>query len=203
MAPSSPTATDLLLRWSAGDRACLDELILLLNRELHRMAHRLMRSERQGHTLCTTALLNEAYLKLVARSDVAAVNRAQFFGLAAREMRRILVDHARGHRRGKRGGGAFQIPFDEEFVFSPARSALLIALDDALADLAGLYPRKAQVVELRYFGGLSVEEAAAVLRLHPNTVIRDWTFAKAWLNRELSRNSVDTKQVGKDTYGDP
>jgi len=202
----SSSATELLLGWSAGDRACLDELILLLDRELHRMAHRLMRSERQGHTLRTTALLNEAYLKLVDRSQIAAMNRAQFLGLAAGVMRRILVDHARGHRRAKRMGGASHIPFDEELVFSPAKSGVVIALDDALADLARLYPRKAQVVELRYFGGLSVDETADVLQLHPNTVIRDWSFAKTWLNRELSRKGNDTGHlitghVTKETHG--
>jgi DNA-directed RNA polymerase specialized sigma24 family protein len=136
--------------------------------ELRRIAHRYMRMERQGHTLQTTALVNEAYLKL------------------ARLMRHILVVHARELCRGKRGGGAHVLPLDEGLVFSPTKSAALVALDDALNELAGFDPRKAQIVELRYFGGMSVEEAAESLGVHPNTVIRDWGLAKVWLKRELS-----------------
>jgi RNA polymerase sigma-70 factor (ECF subfamily) len=178
--------TELLIRWRAGDQKCLDQLLPLVDGELRRIAHRYMRAERQGHTLQTTALVNEAYLKLVDQNRVEWQNRAQFLGVAAHLMRLILVDHARGLCRGKRGGGARVLPLEEGLVFSPAKSASLVALDDALDALANFDPRKAQVVELRYFGGLSVEEAAEVLGVHTNTVIRDWGLAKAWLKRELS-----------------
>jgi RNA polymerase sigma factor (TIGR02999 family) len=186
--------TDLLLRWKAGEQACLDELIPLAERELRRIARRHMRNEGPGHVLQTTALVNEAYLKLVDQSRANWKNRAQFFGVAAGMMRRILVDHARGLQRGKRGSGAEHLPL-EELIFTRQKSAALVSLDDALQDLARIDARKARVVELRYFGGLSVEETAEVLEVHPNTVVRDWSLAKAWLTRELRRetngNSVD------------
>jgi len=181
--------TQLLVRWSAGEEACLDALVPLVEPELRRMAHRQMRKERAGHTLQTTALVNEAYLKLVDQSRATWQNRVQFLGVAAALMRRILVDHARGLCREKRGGVAAHLPFDERFVFSARKSAALVALDDALEELARLDPRKARVVELRYFGGLSVEEAAEALQVHPNTVIRDWSLARAWLKRELSHRA--------------
>jgi len=146
-----------------------------------------MRKEREGHTLQTTALVNEAYLKLVDQSRASWKNRAQFLGVASGLMRRILVDHARGLCRAKRGGAAGHLPLDEDLVFSPAKSAALVALDDALEELARLDPRKAKVVELRYFGGLSVEEAAEALGVHANTIIRDWGLARAWLRHELKR----------------
>ena len=148
-----------------------------------------MRRERPGHTLQTTALVNEAYLRLVDQEHMNWQHRAQFFGVAAGLMRRILVDHARGLNRAKRGGAVGHLPIDEELVFSPGKSAALIALDDALDDLARSHPRPARVVELRYFGGLSVEEAAEALQVHPNTVINDWSFAKTWLARELRQRS--------------
>ena len=182
--------TELLLRWRAGDQACLHQLVPLVEGELRRIAHRYMRMERPGHTLQTTALVNEAYLRLVDQAQVDWQNRAQFLGVAARLMRHILVDHARELRRGKRGGGAHMLPLDEGLVFSPAKSAALVALDDALNELAGFDPRKAQIVELRYFGGLSVEETAQALGVHPNTVIRDWSLARAWLKRELSHKGA-------------
>jgi RNA polymerase sigma-70 factor, ECF subfamily len=185
--------TQLLLRWNAGEESCLDELIPLLEVELRRIAHRQMRREREGHTLQTTALVNEAYLKLVDQSRANWRNRAQFLGVASELMRRILVDHARGLCRTKRGGPAGYLPMDEDFIFSPAKSAALVALDDALQDLAKLDPRKARVVELRYFGGLSVEEAAEALQVHPNTIIRDWSLARAWLKRELARGARDAR----------
>jgi RNA polymerase sigma-70 factor (ECF subfamily) len=185
--PDAAPITALLLRWGAGDEQCLNELVPLVERELRRIAHHLMRRERQGHTLQTTALVNEAYLKLVDQSRATWQNRAHFVGIAASMMRRILVDHARGLQRNKRGGAAEHLLLDEGLVFSPSKSAALIALDDALEDLARMDPRKAQVVELRYFGGLSVEEAAEALRVHPNTVIRDWNMAKVWLKRELTK----------------
>ena len=146
-----------------------------------------MRKEREGHTLQTSALVNEAYLKLVDQSRAKWENRAQFLGVAASLIRHILVDHARGLCRNKRGGAAGHLPIDEGLVFSPAKSAALVALDDALEDLTRVDPRRARVVELRYFGGLSVEEAAEALHVHPNTVIRDWNMARVWLKHELAR----------------
>jgi RNA polymerase sigma factor (TIGR02999 family) len=157
----------------------------LVQTELRHIARRYMRMESPGHTLQTTALINEAYLRLVDQDRVNWQNRAQFFGVAARIMRHILVDHARASRRGKRGGGMQHLPLDEGLVFSPAKSASLIALDEALLRLANFDPRKAQVVELRYFAGMSVEETAEVLHISGNTVIRDWSLAKVWLKREL------------------
>ena len=185
--------TQLLLRWSAGDGACLDELVPLVEPELRRMAHRQMRKERAGHTLQTTALVNEAYLKLVDQSRATWQNRVQFLGVAAGLMRRILVDHARGLCREKRGGAADTCPLMKPSCFQPKKSAALVALDDALQELARLDPRKAQVVELRYFGGLSVEEAAEALKVHPNTVIRDWSLARAWLKREMAHGTRDAR----------
>ena len=186
----SAPITELLVRWRAGDQACLQELFPLVEGELRRIAHRYMRMKRRGHTLQTTALVNEVYLKLVGQAHVDWQNRAQFLGVAARLMRHLLVDHARGLCRGKRGGGARLLPLDEGLVFSPAKSAALVALDDALNQLAGFDARKARVVELRYFGGMSVEETAVALGMHPRTVIRDWSVAKVWLKRELSPRGV-------------
>ena len=189
--PAASPITGLLLRWNAGEQGCLDELLPLVEGELRRIAHRHMRSEREGHTLQTTALVNEAYLKLVDQAHVNWQNRAQFLAVAAQLMRHILVDHARGLCRGKRGGGAQVLPLDEGLVFSPAKSTALVALDDALTELAGLDPRKARVVELRYFGGMSVEETAEALGVHPITVKNDWRMAKLWLKRELSPKGAD------------
>jgi RNA polymerase sigma factor (TIGR02999 family) len=191
MSTAEGPVTQLLLRWNSGEDACLDELLPLVDQELRRIAHRQMRKEREGHTLQTTALVNEAYLKLVDQSRANWQNRAHFLGVASGLMRRILVDHARGLCRAKRGGAPDHLPLDEGLVFSPAKSAALIALDDALDSLAQLNPRKAQVVELRYFGGLSVEEAAEALSVHPNTIIRDWRLAKAWLKREIARGATN------------
>jgi RNA polymerase sigma factor (TIGR02999 family) len=179
--------TQKLAQWGKSDRASLDELIPLVQDELRRIASRHMRRERPGHTLQTTALLNEAYLRLVDQTQVDWRGRAHFFGIAARIMRQILVDHARSAGRDKRGGGMEHLPLDEALVFSPEKSAALTALDEALERLAAKDARKARVVELRYFGGLSVEETAEVLEVHPNTVVRDWSLAKAWLRRELER----------------
>ena len=187
----SEPVTEFLLRWRAGDQECLNRLLPQVEGELRRIARHYMRMEREGHTLQTTALVNDAYLKLVDQAQVDWQNRAQFLGVAAQSMRHILVDHARELRRGKRGGGAQVLPLDEGLAFSPAKSAALVALDDALNELAGLDPRKAQIVELRYFGGMSVEETADVLGVHPNTVIRDWSLARAWLKCELSPKGAD------------
>jgi len=177
--------TQLLIRWRAGERECLNQLIPLVEGELRRIAHSYMRKERQGHILQTTALVNEVYLKLVDQTQADWQDRAQFLGIAARLMREILVDHARDLHREKRGGGAPLLPLDGGLVFSNEKSAALVALDDALHDLAGFDSRKAQIVGLRCFGGMTVEEAAEALGVHPNTVIRDWGLAKAWLKREL------------------
>ena len=187
---AAPPITELLMRWTAGDLGCRDQLVPVVEHELRRMARRHMRAERTGHTLQTTALVNEAWLRIVDQSRANFQCRANFFGMASSMMRRILVDHARRLCRAKRGGGADHLPMDEELVFSPAKSAALVALDDALQDLARAYPRHAQVVELRYFGGLSVEEAAVALQMHARTVIRDWSFAKAWLKRELTHDEA-------------
>ncbi len=180
-------ATELLRRWRLGDRQCLDELIPLVDYELRRIAHRFMTREPLGHTLQTTALVNEAYVRFAKQTEVTSQNRAQFFSLAAGIMRHILVDHARGLNSGKRGGGLAHVSLDEALDFSPQRSTELIAVDEALAHLEAVDSRKARVVELRYFGGMTVEEVAQVLDLHPNTVVRDWALAKAWLKRELGR----------------
>ncbi len=182
--------TDLLLRWRAGDRQCLDQLVPLLEDELRRIARVCMRKERSGHTLQTTALVNEAYMRLVQQRQVDCQSRAQFLGIAARLMRQILVDRARKFRSKKRGGGEL-LPLDEGLVFSPAKSASLVALDDALHLLASFDARKAQIVELRYFGGLTVEETAEALAVRPKTVLREWGLAKAWLKRELRPKDAD------------
>lgn len=183
--------TELLLRWNSGDQSCLDQLIPLVEHELRRIAHRQMRKERAGHVLQTTALVNEAFLKLVDQPRANWRNRAQFLGVASGLMRRILLDYARGLGRAKRGGATDDMTLDDVLVFSPERSSALVALDDALQDLARMDPRKARVVELRYFGGLSIEESAEVLGVHPNTVVRDWTLARAWLKCELARQAND------------
>ena len=182
----SEPVTELLLRWRAGDQKCLNRLVPLVEGELRRIAHRYMRMERHGHTLQTTALVNEAYLKLVDQAQVDWQNRAHFLGVAARLMRHILVDHARKLCAGKRGGGAQVLPLDQGLDVSPQKPAALVALDDALSELAGFDRRKARVVELRYFGGMSVEETAEALGVHPDTVMRDWRLAKVWLKREIN-----------------
>jgi RNA polymerase sigma factor (TIGR02999 family) len=157
----------------------------LVYEELHRMAHRYMRKERPGHTLQTSALVHEAYVRLVDQTDVEWQNRAHFYGIAAQMMRRILVDHARSRQYAKRGGDARPVSLDEVAIVSEERTAEVIALDEALAGLAVIDQRKSQIVELRFFGGLSIEETAGVLAVSPGTVMRDWTLAKAWLRREM------------------
>ena len=177
--------SQLLVAWSEGDGSALERLLPLVEEELHRLAHRYMNRERKDHTLQTTALVNEAYLRLIDQK-VNWQNRAHFFGIAAQIMRRILIDHARQHLGPQRGGGK-TISLEEVALVSNDRAAELVALDDALTTLAKLDERKGRVVELRYFGGLSVEEAAAVLGISVDTVTRDWRRAKAFLRRELSQ----------------
>src|SRR3954451_22136578 len=186
---SPQVVTQLLIDWSRGDQAALDSLMPLVYQELRRLAHCYMRRERVGHTLQTTALINEAYLRLVEQQHVQWHNRAHFFAISAQLMRRILVDHARSHARAKRGGGVLKMSLDEAVVPSQKRAAELVALDDALQSLATVDLRKSQVVELRFFGGLSVEETAEVLKVTPMTVTRDWKTAKAWLHREMSNEA--------------
>jgi len=184
--PASGRVTELLAAWGGGDASALEQLIPLVHAELQRLARRQMLREREGHTLQTTALVNEAYLRLVDLSRIRWQDRAHFFAMSARLMRRILVDHARSRRYIKRGGDARRVPFDEGLTVSAEPAADLVALDDALQALARVDARKSQVVELRYFGGLSVEETAEALHVSPETVMRDWRLAKAWLLREIT-----------------
>jgi RNA polymerase sigma factor (TIGR02999 family) len=186
-APSaSPPVTDLLLAWSAGDQSSLSRLIPLVEAELRRLARRQMGRERRGHTLQTTALVNEAYMRLVDVSRVRWQDRAHFFAMSARLMRRILVDHARARNYQKRGGRIEHIGLEVAETLGSERSPDLVAVDDALSALADVDARKSAVVEMRFFGGLTVEETAEALHISRETVIRDWRFARAWLLRELS-----------------
>ena len=186
MASSLPQqVTQLLVAWSDGDQTARDELIPLVYEELHRLAHHYMNRERPGHTLQTSALVNEAFVKLVDQRDVHWQNRAHFFGIAAEMMRRILVDHARKRRATKRGGDALKLTLNEALNASGERNLDLIAVDEALTKLAALDQQQARVVELRFFGGLNVEETAEVLSISARTVKRDWSVAKAWIRREL------------------
>jgi len=183
--PKTHEVTTLLQAWGRGEDAALDEIIPIVYRELRRIAHRYMAGERPDHTLQTTALVNEAYLKLVDSRRVNWRNRAHFFAISAQLMRRILVDYARARGYRKRGAGAQDITLHEGLVGGNERGRNVLELDDALRALAELDPRKSQVVELRFFGGLSLEETAEVLKVCPDTVLRDWRMAKAWLGREL------------------
>jgi RNA polymerase sigma-70 factor (ECF subfamily) len=189
--PSLPPqeVSQLLVDWGNGNQAALDRLMALVYTELRQLAHRYMRRERPGHTMQTTALIHEAYLRLVDQHQVRWQHQAHFFGIAARLMRQILIEHARRHTRAKRGGGVGTLALDETAIVSQARATELLALNDALERLATIDPRKSQVVELRFFGGLSVEEAAQVLNIAHNTVLRDWRMAKAWLRREIGYES--------------
>ncbi|MGB9071725.1 MAG: sigma-70 family RNA polymerase sigma factor [Terriglobales bacterium] len=184
--PTRAGVTQLLRAWGQGDERALEQLAPLVENELHRLAHKYMRRERPGQTLQTTALVNEVYLRLIDIQQVSWQDRAHFFAVSARMMRRILTDFARSRRYLKRGGGAVQVSWDEALAVSQEPDADMVALDDALNQLALLDPRKTQVVELRFFGGLSVEETAEVLKISQQTVMRDWKFAKSWLMRALS-----------------
>jgi RNA polymerase sigma factor (TIGR02999 family) len=188
MTRSPQEVTQLLVSWRNGDQLARDELMPLVYKELHQLAHQYMSRERPGHTLQTSALVNEAFLRLADQRDVQWQNRAHFIGIAGQMMRRILVDYARNRGYAKRGGGACQVSLDEGLIVSEERSAEVVALDDALQSLAHLDERKSRLVELRFFGGLSIEETAEVLGVSPGTVMRDWTLAKAWLRREMSEN---------------
>jgi RNA polymerase sigma factor (TIGR02999 family) len=186
MTAATHEVTELLHDWSEGDESALERLMPLVYEELHRLAHQHMKREKPGHILQTSALINEAYLRLVDRPRIHWQNRAQFFGIAARVMRRILVDEARKRKTDKRGGDAIRVTLNEATNVAHEQAANVMALDDALKSLEAIDPRQGQIVELRFFGGLSVDEAAEVLKLSPGTVMRDWTFARAWLKNEMS-----------------
>lgn len=185
MASSSSEITQLLIAWEDGDQMALEKLMPMVEQELHRIAGRYMRRENPGHTLQTTALVNEAFIQLVGQKNVRWQNRAHFFGIAAQIMRRILLSYARDRHRVKRGGGARKISLSDVAVMSEEKSTELIALDESLKKLEAIDERKARVVELRYFGGLNVEETAEVMKISSVTVMRDWSLAKAWLAREI------------------
>ena len=182
---SQHRVTQLLQQWSRGDDAAVVELTPLVYEELRRLAHHYMEGQRPNHTLQTTALVNEAYLRLADQTNPSWQNRAHFFGVAARAMRQIVVDYARSQQSQKRGGGLLRIELDEAAIVSPAESKEIVDLHEALERLATLDSRKAQVVELKYFGGLNYDEMAEVLKISRMTVRRDWEFARAWLHTEL------------------
>jgi len=186
-APSSQPVTQLLLAWRQGDQAALEQLVPLVYQELRDLARRYMAGQRPGHTLQASALVNEAYMRLIDCQLVNWKDRSHFFAVSAQMMRRVLVEFARSRQYQKRGGGAHKVSFDEALVVSPDRGQDLVALDIALQSFAKTYPRQSQVVELRFFGGLSVEETAQVLHVSSITVMRDWQLAKSWLARELKK----------------
>ena len=190
--PASHDVTQLLVAWSDGDQAARDRLMSVVYEELHRLAQRYMRRESPGHTLQTSALVNEAFLRLVDQRNVHWQNRSHFFAIAAQMMRRILVDYARSRNYAKRGGGEQALSLDEGLIVSDERSAEVVAVHEALEELAKFDARKGQIVELRFFGGLTIDETAEVLGVSPGTVMADWTMAKAWLRREISPQAVDT-----------
>lgn len=183
--PSAEQVTGILLAWGQGDEAALEKLMPLVYSELKRLAHHYLKGERAGNILQTTALVNEAYLRLIDSSRVQWQNRAHFFAVSAQLMRWVLVDAARARNYQKRGGGALQVSLNEALPLGEQRGPDLVALDDALQELAAFDPRKSKVVELRFFGGLSVKETAEVLQVSEDTVMRDWSIARAWLLREL------------------
>ena len=190
-APSPQNLTQLLVAWNNGEQDALEQLIPLVYNELHRLAHRYMGRERCEHTLQSTALVHEAYERLINLKDVSWQNRAHFFAVSAQLMRRILVDYARSRRFNKRGGQWRQVPLNEAVAVFPNRRTDIVELDDALCALAAIDPRKSRVVELRFFGGLSIKETAEVLHVSEETVLRDWRLAKVWLLRQLSEGSAD------------
>jgi RNA polymerase sigma factor (TIGR02999 family) len=187
---SSSQVTELLVRWRDGDREALDSLLPLVYDELRRIARHYLQGERSGHTLQSTALVNEAYVRMVAQDFPQWQNRAHFFAVAAQLMRQILVDHARSHRASKRGGNVYKVSLDEAEEQPLATDVDIIALDDALKNLAEMDLQQSRVVELKFFAGLSIEDTAEVLNISPSTVKRDWITARAWLYRELDRSST-------------
>jgi RNA polymerase sigma-70 factor (ECF subfamily) len=188
MSASQPDeVTQLLVRWSEGDSSAIEQLTPLVYQELRRLAHNHIQHERGGHTLQTTALVHEAYLRLVDQKNIRWQNRAHFFAVSAQVMRHILVDYARKKRSAKRGFDAQKVTLDDGAVVSKEQTAELLALDEALQSLGEIYPRRSKVVELRYFGGMNNKEAAEVLKISEASIERDWRFAKAWLYRELQR----------------
>ena len=189
--PPSIEVTQLLKAWGHGDEGALGRLIPLVQQELHRLAHCYMSREKPDHTLQTTVLVNEVYLRLVDIAQVSWQDRAHFFAIAARMMRRILTDFARSRNYQKRGGAVLHVSFDEALAVSKERDAEIMAIDEALVALAAVDARKSQVVELRFFGGLSVDETAEVLKVSPETVKRDWRFARSWLHRALGGGKAD------------
>jgi RNA polymerase sigma factor (TIGR02999 family) len=189
MPTPSPTVTDLLQAWGKGDAAALDRLLPVVYDELHRQAQRYLRHERPGHTLQTTGLVHEAYLRLVDQRQPDWKNRAQFFGVAAQMMRRVLIDHARSKLAAKRGGSGIHVTLEDASAAAEERGLDLLELDEALTRLAALDPQQAKVVELRYFTGLGIEETAQVLGISPATVKREWVVARAWLRRELGSDT--------------
>lgn len=192
MPQDSPNVTELLHAWSGGDKAALDKLIPVVYDELRRQASRYLRGERPGHTLQTTGLVNEAYLRLVDQKKVHWQNRAHFYGIAAQLMRRILVDHARAKHRAKRGGADLRVSLDEAMMITKGRDIDLVALDEALDRLAKIDSQQSRVVELRFFSGLNVEETAEVLGISAATVKREWSVAKAWLYREIGGHQSES-----------
>jgi RNA polymerase sigma factor (TIGR02999 family) len=197
MEASSADVTVLLIELTKGDKSAASRLIPLVYDELRRLASNYMRREREDHTLQATALVHEAYVKLVQQRSVDWQSRAHFFGIAAQVMRRILIDHARGRLREKRGGGEQAVALDDAFVFSPEKSHELLKLDESLDRLSRIDARQGKIVELRFFAGLTVEEAAEVLGISPKTVKRDWSMAKAWLHGDLKASHGDVKgEVG-------
>ena len=188
--PARHQITELLAEWRDGNQSALDELYPLVYDELHRLARRYMSRERKDHTLQTTALINEAYVRMVDQKNVNWANRSHFFAISAQIMRRILIDHARRHAYAKRGGGAQQVSLEEVAAIAPEQGREMLRLDEALKTLAERDPRRSQVVELRYFGGLNNEEIAGVLHVSENTVTRDWNMARAWLYQQLTENAT-------------
>ena len=188
---SSAEVTPLLEAWGQGDRSALDKLFPLVQAELRRIARRQMNQERDGHTLQATALVNEAYLRLAGQQGFAWHNRAHFFGVCAQVMRHILIDHARAHARDKRGGDAVRVPLDDVELIAGQPAEHFLALDEALRSLEQIDPQKGRIVELRYFGGLNVDETAEVLNVSPRTVRREWQRSKAWLYRMITEGTTD------------
>ena len=186
---ASAEVTRLLQEWSNGQEQALDRLVPQIHRELRKLAASYLRKERPDHTLQPTALVNEAFLKLIDQRAVKWQNRAHFFGIAAQAMRRILVDHARAHAAGKRGDGARKVPLDDAIMIGGTVDIDLLALDEALTRLAAIDPQQSRVVELRFFGGLTMEETAEVMHISPATVGREWRMAKAWLFAEIGRTA--------------